>query len=323
MKAVLLRDLGVLESADVPMPVMGEGMLRLRVLRCGLCRTDAKMWAQGQQDLIPPRILGHEVCAIRPDTGERVAVWPGEACGKCAYCLGMAENLCSNLRIMGFNRDGGLAEWMAAPESSLTPVPPTLGNAVVCLAEPLACALNALDLCGASEGERIAVFGGGPVGLLVALAARALGAFPFVVEIDSERLDASEAFRARLGVDAASLVDSRTFDVAINACASEEAFLTGLARLKSGGRFCLFSGFRSDARFSAAALNEIHYRQLRAVGAYGCAKNQISRALGILEKYQSSAKLLIEKEIPIEQTEAALKQILEGKAFKIVVNLEN
>jgi threonine dehydrogenase-like Zn-dependent dehydrogenase len=233
----------------------------------------------------------------------------------------MTENLCEKIKILGFNCDGGLAEWVLVPESSLVSVPLNLEDDVACLAEPLACALNALDQCKVFAGDSVAIFGGGPVGLLMALAVKALGASPFIVETSSERIDQSVSFRNHLNIQAGLTIDSSSFDVAINACSSHQAFFSGISGLRAGGCFCFFSGFPAEETFSASMLNEIHYRQLRVVGAYGCTKAQIERSLFILEEFQPTAELIIQEEIPIEKTEAGLNKILEGQALKIVVNM--
>lgn len=322
MRSVLLQEIGLLVMADIPEPRSGPGQALLHVSRCALCRTDAKMWAQGQRDLSLPRVLGHEICGTREGTNDRFVVWPGEACAKCVQCMGMAENLCADIKILGFNRDGGLAEKVLVPESSLIRVPTTLADNVACLAEPLACAFNALEQSNVSAGDTVLILGGGPVGLLMSLAVKTMVASPFVVEVNSAKLLRSEAFRGRLSIQAGSTSGSGTFDVAVNACSSVETLFTGISHLRTGGSFCLFSGFGGEEIFPAKTLNEIHYRQLRVVGSYGCTRSQMAHSLVVLDKYQEVAKLLIEEEIPLHKTADRLSKVLAGQALKIVVNLE-
>lgn len=323
MRSVLLKEIGLLVMADIPEPSPGPGQALLDVSRCALCRTDAKMWAQGQRDLSLPRVLGHEICGTREGTDDRFVVWPGDACGKCVHCVGMAENLCTDMKILGFNRDGGLAEKVLVPESALIRVPAALADSVACLAEPLACAFNALEQSNVSEGDTLLILGGGPLGLLLSLAAKTVGACPFVVEASPAKLHKSEAFRGRLNIQADSANGSGTFDVAVNACSPVETLFTGVSRLRPGGCFCLFSGFPGEDIFPAKTLNEIHYRQLRVVGAYGCTRAQMAHSLVVLDKFQVEAKLLIEEEIPLHETEDRLGRVLAGQALKIVVNMES
>lgn len=104
-----------------------------------LCRTDLKIIRHGHRDLTLPRVPGEEVVGevvpLGGDSpiavGDRVYVYPGVWCGVCPSCCRGAENLCRKMRIMGFHRDGGFAEYVAAPLQSLIPVPDGLRGAAV------------------------------------------------------------------------------------------------------------------------------------------------------------------------------------------------
>ena len=249
--------------------------MRVRVTHCALCRTDAKMWQQGHRDLVLPRVLGHEICGFREETGERFAVWPGKSCGNCPQCRHGAENLCPHIRIVGFHCDGGLAEAVRVSRSSLIPIADNISGELACLAEPLACSLNALEQAQLCAGEKVLIYGGGPVGLMMALVVQSMGAEPLIVENNPLRIQQTETFRMRLGLNAVPQYGGLSSDLVVNACSSLDAFRQGLWQLRSGGRFCLFSGFPDEAEASASLLNEVHYRQLKVVGAYGCTRRQM------------------------------------------------
>lgn len=320
VRTILLKQIGLLQLEEVPEPIPAPGLTLLRVSRCALCRSDAKMWAHGHRDLALPRVLGHEICGTLERSGDRFVVWPGESCGQCLHCSRMAENLCTDMKILGFNRDGGLAEKVLVAESSLIGVPAGLSDEVACLAEPMGCAFNALEQAQTRAGDAVLILGGGPVGLLMALAAKSLGASPLVVDTSAEKLLKSEAFRTRLEIRACSGCENGLFDVAVNACPSVDALAKGISLLKSGGCFCLFSGLPGDIEFSVKSLNEIHYRQLRLVGAYGCTRAQMAQAMTVLNEFQAEARLLIEEEIPLHRTAEGLRKVISGKSLKIVVN---
>jgi threonine dehydrogenase-like Zn-dependent dehydrogenase len=225
------------------------------------------------------------------------------------------------MRILGFNRDGGFAETVTARRTSLIAVPESLPDQQACMAEPLACALNALDLAGVKAGMSVLVFGAGAVGLLTALAAKAAGCSVWVREISEEKLRMSEAFRHSLQIRSFPVRSRDRFDVVVNACPAGETLVSGVSLLKSRGRFCLFSAFVGDESLPVTALNEIHYRQLHVVGAYGCTRDQMARAIRILDAYKDEVSLLIREEIPIGNVESVLPVILSGKSLKIVVNM--
>jgi L-iditol 2-dehydrogenase len=319
VKALLLTGVRTLSLEEMPAPTPAPEETVLRVLACALCRTDAKMWEKGQRDLILPRVLGHEIYGVEESTGERYIVWPGESCGTCRECLNGAENLCRSMRILGFNKDGGLAEEVRVRRSSLLPVPEGLVGHVATLAEPLGCCLNGLNQVRLRPDSRVLIFGAGPVGLLMALAVHARGAEPFIVERDSTKLSLSRGFRDRTGVSALSVPISDEFDVAINATSSVHAFAEALARLRPGGEFCFFSGLSPEHTIPAQHLNEIHYRQLRVAGAYGCTRANLQEALCVLHDRMDAAELLIEEVITLDRVPGVMERIAAGQSMKVVV----
>lgn len=317
MMALRLHGPGRLVREAVPDPVPEADEVVLPVRACAVCRTDAKMWKIGHRDLILPRILGHEICAEGED-GNRYAVWPGTACGRCDACRRGAENLCPSMRIIGFHRDGGFAERVAVPRRNLFPVPSRVPDAVACLAEPLACALNGLEQARVRPGDRLLIYGAGPVGLLAGLAAQYRGAKPALREIRSARLAESRAFRERVGMDECG-ADAFGFDVALNAAPDGAILSDALDRLRPGGRFVLFSGFTSGEALPISELNRMHYRQLTLAGAYGCTQNGVKNALQILEKYPTEAALLVAEAGTLAEGPTLLPAILEGRGPRRVI----
>jgi threonine dehydrogenase-like Zn-dependent dehydrogenase len=223
------------------------------------------------------------------------------------------------MQILGFHQDGGFAEYAVVPQSSLIPVPDSLPGHIACLAELLSCGINALNQAHVSANSTVLIFGGGPAGLLMALAARIKGAQPHIVEMNENKLQRSEHFRKCLGIAAGTECTIPHADVVVNAASSPDTFLLGLPKLAAGGCFCLFSGFSGTEPVSSSLLNEIHYRQLKVVGAYGCTHSQMQEAINILDDQQNYAELLVEERITLEQVPRALEEILAGQRLKYVV----
>ena len=190
MQAVLVRKVGAYEITELPAPEPAPGEALIRVSVTGLCRTDLKVIRHGHRDLTLQRVPGEEVVgevvglgpppelqaavgsglegvvapAHRVAVGDRVYVYPGVWCGECPSCRRDAENLCRQMRIMGFHRDGGFAEYVAAPLQSLIPVPDGLSDEKAVFAEPLSCCLNALELGGVAEGDTLGIWGAAQAG---------------------------------------------------------------------------------------------------------------------------------------------------------------
>ena len=237
MQAVVIREVGAFELADVPVPEPGPGEALIRVSVTGLCRTDLKVVRHGHRDLTLPRVPGEEVVgevvalgpegpeAARPAgaagpaasfaPGDRVYVYPGVWCGECPTCRRGAENLCRQMRIMGFHRDGGFAEYVAAPLQSLIRVPEGLGDEEAVFAEPLSCCLNALELGGVGEGDVLGVWGAGPAGTLLSRAGALRGAEVVVVEPDERRRESLESGAGRAAAGERARGGARPVDVAV------------------------------------------------------------------------------------------------------------
>jgi L-iditol 2-dehydrogenase len=322
VKALRLHHVGELSLDEVTLPQPSPEETLVRVRYCALCRTDAKMWQKGQRDLLLPRVLGHEIAGIDQSSGRQVIIWPGATCGSCRFCIEGSENLCPDIRIIGFNRDGGLAQAIVVPRESLIPVPAGISARLACMAEPLACCLNALHQIKTRPGHRILVFGAGPVGLFMGLAARSLSAQAFIVEKEPSRLEQSQVYLDRLGISADIRPPTNGFEAAINACASTETFFLGLRYVRAGGSFCLFSGLPHEESVTTDVINEIHYRQLHVTGAYGCTKAQLREALDIIGRHERDVELLVEREITLEEVAGHLHRIAGGQALKILVRIE-
>ncbi len=316
MRAVRLQAIRQAELVPVPEPRVGPGEVSVAVTHCALCRSDAVMWSQGHRDLRLPRVLGHEV-AGRLD-GQAVVVWPGTTCGCCRHCRDGRENLCEGMAVLGFHRDGGLAARVAVPAEAVLAVPAGLPGDIACLAEPLACGLNALTAAGVTPGDRVLVVGGGPVGLLLALAARHRGAVPAVAESHGERRERGRSFRDAADVTEAPQ-DAEGFDVAINATSALAGFERALRGVRPGGRLGLFSALRGGEALPTRWLNEVHYRELRLAGAYGCTRSQMREALPVLLEHREAVAQLVDRLAALEQVPELLPQVLAGQWMRCVI----
>jgi L-iditol 2-dehydrogenase len=167
MKAIVVEEIGAFSIREMDIPVPGEAEVLIRVSVTGLCRTDLKIIRAGHRTL-SCRVPGEEVVGVisaagsgvkRFQEGQRVYVYPGTSCGSCEQCGRGAENLCEGMKIMGFHRDGGFAEYVVAPEASVIPVPENITDEEAVFSEPLSCCLNALELALLKPGEHIGIWG--------------------------------------------------------------------------------------------------------------------------------------------------------------------
>ena len=319
MKALILSEKQKLELKEIALPVAKSGEVILKISYCGICKTDAKMFYQGQRDLAMPRILGHEFCGVS-DNNQHFLVWPGESCGTCENCINEKENLCEHLKIIGFHRDGGMAEYVSVPEKSLIKLDDNSPMDSAILAEPMACGINALSQFSIIPGKTILILGGGTCGLLLALTAVQLELIPYVIESNPEKIEKSNEFTNITNIKILDELPKNTlFDYAVNANADTESIEQCIASLKTGGELCVFSGLNKNDQISVKIINEIHYRQLSLKGAYGCTKQQMIQALDIIQKNNNAIRELIEDFVPLDKVLSVIPRINKGETYRYII----
>ena len=173
MRAIVFEEVGrPLALVERPIPTPEPGQLLLRVLACGVCRTDLHL-LDGEVDIShPPRVLGHQIVGEVQGDGRRVGVpWLGWTCGECRYCRAGQENLCERARFTGRDIDGGYAEYTVADERFCFPIPDGYPDLE---AAPLLCAgligYRALRMCG--DAHRLGFYGFGAAAHILAQVAR-------------------------------------------------------------------------------------------------------------------------------------------------------
>jgi len=321
MRALILEEIKKIHITDTKIPNCTNDEILLKVNYCSICKTDAKMWFQGQRDLSLPRILGHEICGQKLDSKQHYIIWPASTCNKCHHCKNGTENLCSNIQVIGFHRDGGFAQYIKVPKETLIKVPKKVPPEIACMTELLSTAINAFEQVNVQKKQKILIFGGGPAGLMLALAGKALGSEPIIVEKNPEKIKQIEPFCKNIDIQLSNTVFDK-FDIVINATSDPNTLTEGVLKLNTGGKYCLFSGFTKNIDIPSDLLNEIHYRQLTVIGAYGSTKQQMKKALKILETNTKTIRLLIHKIINLESVPLILPEILHGQNLKYIIDLQ-
>ncbi|MBK6390709.1 MAG: L-idonate 5-dehydrogenase [Saprospiraceae bacterium] len=204
MNAAVLHGAKDLRLEKFNHPDLLPGMVLLRVKRVGICGSDLHYFEDGYCGSFTPTrpfILGHELTAEVADangasslrTGDRVTVNPARACGYCDYCKGGRGNLCRHTVMLGSGStnpptNGAMAEYLTVRADQCHLLPDGMDDGHGAMIEPLAVALHAVKRPMTVAGKRVLVTGGGTIGLLTAITAKAFGAVPVVVsDIVQER----------------------------------------------------------------------------------------------------------------------------------------
>lgn len=319
MKCVQVVEIGAFTIAEVSSrkPLADELVIKVEVT--GLCRTDLKLIRTGHHDLVLPRIPGEEVVGkilekgtnvTGNEVGDRVYVYPGLWCGRCKACLNGAENLCKDMKIMGFHRDGGFAEYVIVPAKSVIPIPKSLEPEQAVFAEPLSCCLNALELAGISKGKTVGIWGAGPAGTLLFRAAKSFGAETFSIEPDPRRRAIINGYE--------SCPDS-SFDICIVAVGSKKAYQEAIRKLNPRGRLVVFSGLSPSDDCLDVSFNQLHYHEQAVVGAYGCCCRHGAQALDYIANGRIIVKDMISHRMSLWDLEDALKLVENRQGMKILL----
>jgi alcohol dehydrogenase len=327
MRAALLTGWReALTVAEVPDPTCPADGVVLRVLACGVCRSDWHAWT-GADPVPLPHVLGHELCgevaAIGPDVrgwqvGDRAVAPFILACGRCADCAAGHQTVCAHQLLPGFTVPGAYAELVALPyaDHNLVRLPEGLD---VALAAALGCrattAWHALTGRAAlAGGEWLAVVGAGGVGIAALLLGRALGARVVVVDVVPDRL----AYAAALGAEAS--VDAREEDpaeavreitgggahVAVEAVGVAETTAVSIRSLRALGRHVQVGMPAGEHTAMTLPMDVVYARQLALYGTRGMPAWRFPSLLSLIGSGRVDLAPLVARRVPLSAAGAEL-----------------
>lgn len=211
MKAIVYTGSPELSVEDIPIPESKPGYVLIRLKSAGICGSDVNYIKEEFQYSKIPIIPGHEgagVVEIVGDSnkfreGDKVIINYVSSCGECEYCKIGKDNLCNNIELIGFDRDGTWAEYITVPEKSLIKLP---GNIPFEEGAISGCALvtpfHAIKISRLSPGESVAIIGLGGVGINAIPIARMIGASKIIgIDIYSSKLEIARNYGADLVIN--------------------------------------------------------------------------------------------------------------------------
>jgi len=264
-----------LELTEVPTPRPGPGEVRIRVLVCGICRTDLHI-AEGDLPMGKERlVLGHEIVGVVDETGEGVSglepgekvgvTWLGSTCGECRHCRAGQENYCADFQATGCDLDGGFAEYTVAHEEAVfslegIPQPDESLAPMLCAGVAGYCAYQLLDV---EAGDRIGLYGYGPTAYYVQRVADHLG-MEVCVSSRSERSQERARLHGAMWVGNAAQQPPPDLDAAIIFPPAGELVEPALSHLNLGGVLVLAPVAMSEIRIGDYS-NNLWGRDIRTL----------------------------------------------------------
>jgi threonine dehydrogenase-like Zn-dependent dehydrogenase len=304
---------GTIRVEEVPAPLSKDGDgIRVRVRSAGICGSDLHMIDAGFPMLRTP---GHEIAGELAD-GTGVAIEPIVACGECEECARGRYNLCPTQlqAFIGIGRDGGMAEELVVPERCLVRLAPGVPVADACLVEPLAVAIHGLRKLSFDGSQRVAVIGGGTIGLCALAAALERGA-----EVGLRaRHDVQLAAGSRLGAREVA----GSYDVVID-CAGTAGALEEACRIcRPGGTLLLLASYWDGFEPPGMLLC---MKEIAVVPSFMYARadegRDVDAAAALLRARPEIAAALITHRLPLEAAAEAFALARDRKrAIKVVLS---
>ncbi|WP_376795795.1 zinc-binding alcohol dehydrogenase family protein [Thermogemmatispora sp.] len=335
MRAVVTVAPQQMELVEEAAPIAGPGEALLRVEAVGLCGSDLHLYLGDHPYVTYPQVQGHEFCGTILAFGEgysgplrigqRVAVEPLVPCGSCYPCRHGRPNCCTRLAVLGAHRRGALAELIAVRTTSLYPVG-DLDAELAALVEPVSIGLHAVIRGQVTAEDRVVIFGAGPIGQAVLLAARERGAQVLVVDKLERRLALAHRLGAEVVINAShedvaaavlSWTDGDGPAVIFEATGVPAVIRQAVELVASAGRIVIIGLSNQEVSLPVV---EFTRKELTVLGSRNNA-GIFAQAVELVQRQRAAVRALISHRFPLEETPRALAFALEHptEAEKVLI----
>lgn len=331
---------GKIEFREIETPVPKAGEVLIRIMKIGVCGSDIHVWHGKHPFTSYPVTQGHEVSGEiaalgagveNLEVGQKVTIQPQVVCGKCYPCRHGKYNLCETLKVMGFQTTGVASEYFAVDAAKVTPLPQEMSFDEGAMIEPLAVAVHAVRKFGDMQGMRVAVLGAGPIGILVAQAAKGMGAESVLITdisdlrlekarqcgvdfcVNTRETDFGEALVSSFGPDKADVI----YDCAGNNVTMGQAIRSA----RKGSTIILVAVFAGMAEVDLAVLND-HELDLNTTMMYR--NEDYLEAIELVRAGKVDLKPLISKHFAFRDYAEAYRYIDENRetTMKVIIDVQ-
>ncbi|XHB98293.1 L-threonine 3-dehydrogenase [Nitratireductor sp. ac15] len=322
----------------VPVPEVGPNDVLIKVRKTAICGTDVHIWNWDEwaRNTVPvPLVTGHEFVGEVTEVGSAVTEYkPGQrvsgeghiVCGHCRNCRAGRGHLCHNTLGVGVHRAGAFAEFIALPQHNVVPIPDNIPDEIAAIFDPLGNAVHtalSFDLVG----EDVLVTGAGPIGIMGALVAQAVGARKVVItDINPGRLELAKKLGVQHTVNAAEetlaevmrqLGMTEGFDVGLEMSGAAPAFRDMIDAMNNGGKIAILgiapAGFEID-------WNKVIFKMLHLKGIYGREMFETWYKMIALVQTRLDVRDLITHRIKADDFRDGFDAMRSGKAGKVVMS---
>ena len=343
MKAAVLYGPNDLKLEEVKKPEINEFEVLVQVKASAVCGTDVRIFeGKKTKGVRTPSVIGHELVGTIVEVGaqvkdffegDRVGVMPVIPCRKCYYCLNGRENVCANRTAIGYEYDGGFAEYVRIPSTALeagnlVKIPDHLSFEQAVITEPLACCLNGQRKANVKMGDVVIVIGGGPIGLMHVQLAKIAGSKTVILsEPIHHRREKGLIAGADFAIDPTkesledlvlSETDGLGADVVIMAIGVPFLVNSSINLLKKGGTLNLFAGFTKGV-LSEIDPNVIHYNEITVNGTSALTRADYHKSLSLIASGQINTEVMSTTGYTLDDIEQAILDVKNGNGMKSVI----
>ncbi len=326
-----------IKDRSVPAPEIGEGLVRVDY--AGICGTDLAILSGKHPRAKAPLILGHEfygelVEINDPEkefdfrTGDKVVPFPLISCRRCLACRTGNEHICRNLKMIGIDRDGGMAEYVAIPLHLLFKIEKEIDPALGALIEPLAVVVHSIRESSVKIGDKVLVIGAGPMGFLLTLLLQYSG-------IDNLTISEINPFRKRKLTDLGFEVVDPTkedmvqrvlesthgegVDVLFEVSGAAPAALQMTELVRPGGKITLVSVFKEPTTIDLRAIN---FKEITLKGSRVYTRIDYDRAITLAAAGKIPINEIVTHRFPLHKADKAFQIAREREeSLKVIIEL--
>ena len=316
-----------------PSPRAGEVLIHIRA--AGICGSDLHIYQGERSDVALPRVLGHELVgevesvgagATRFKKGDRVAIDPVVSCGSCLSCRRGYDNLCSTVKCLGVQVDGGYCDYFAVPEEKVYALPSDMPWEKAVLIEPFSISAEVLARSEVKAGDKVLVIGAGTIGLCILQAMKLAGADVLITDFVDSRLEKAKHLGADRCVNGGKeiLADAvREFtgdfgaDVVVEAVGIPELLEESLAFAAPGGRIVVLGFHPAPAKIPEVTVVK---KELKIIGSrMNC--RRFPQVIEWFDGNRVNPEALVSAVYPFEKMDDAFRDILAApdRYLKVVI----
>ncbi len=333
MKGVIFNSPRSMELSSIPDPKPGSGEVLIRVESAGVCGTDVHIYDGdfiGTYPVVPGHEFSGEIVELGPEVdgfhiGDRVAVSPNIPCYRCYFCKRGSFHFCRNLRAYGVHLPGGFEEFVSVRAENVFPIG-ELSFDEGALIEPLSCVIHGVNLAEVRPGDKVLIFGMGPIGLLLSQVIKISGSSE-VIGVDlveaklelAEKLGVDKTFKGRAGLRGRILKDYPLgFDLVVDATGVPGVVEGLTSYVKDMGRVLYFGVCPKGSRISLDPF-EVYKRELKIIGTFSLLA-EFGPAIELVRSGRIDLESLISHRLPLEDFGRALDMMRNREtSMKIVI----